>query len=159
MRSLASLLTENNLTLATCESLTGGLFAATLTHIPGTSQIFKGGLVVYCNEAKRVLAKVSPHTLEKYGAVSEQCAREMAQNTQQLLKVDIAISFTGNAGPQAQENKPVGLVYISLAIQERLINKSYQFFGSREEIKEQTVEAGMELIEKVLSERMNERIL
>ncbi|CAG8653951.1 18990_t:CDS:2 [Rhizophagus irregularis] len=139
--------------LATCESLTGGLFASTLTHIPGASQILKGGLIVYCNEAKKIIAKVSPITLEKYGAVSEQCAREMAQNTQQLLKVDLAISFTGNAGPQALENKPVGLVYISLAIQERLINKSYQFFGSREEIKEQTVEAGIELIEKVLNEK------
>ncbi|PKY56996.1 hypothetical protein RhiirA4_477706 [Rhizophagus irregularis] len=127
-KSLVNLLTENNLSLATCESLTGGLFASTLTHIPGASQILKG-------------------------AVSEQCAREMAQNTQQLLKVDLAISFTGNAGPQALENKPVGLVYISLAIQERLINKSYQFFGSREEIKEQTVEAGIELIEKVLNEK------
>ncbi|EXX57572.1 uncharacterized protein OCT59_023044 [Rhizophagus irregularis] len=152
-KSLVNLLTENNLSLATCESLTGGLFASTLTHIPGASQILKGGLIVYCNEAKKIIAKVSPITLEKYGAVSEQCAREMAQNTQQLLKVDLAISFTGNAGPQALENKPVGLVYISLAIQERLINKSYQFFGSREEIKEQTVEAGIELIEKVLNEK------
>ncbi|CAB4489945.1 unnamed protein product [Rhizophagus irregularis] len=132
-KSLVNLLTENNLSLATCESLTGGLFASTLTHIPGASQILKGGLIVYCNEAKKIIAKVSPITLEKYGAVSEQCAREMAQNTQQLLKVDLAISFTGNAGPQALENKP--------------------FFGSREEIKEQTVEAGIELIEKVLNEK------
>src|SRR4051812_33517162 len=112
---LLQLLTKHNLTLASCESLTGGLFAATLTNTPGIGSIFKGGLVVYSNESKIKLVQVSPATLEKYGAISSECAQEMAFNTQKLLKADLAISFTGNAGPTGQENKPVGLVFIGLA--------------------------------------------
>ena len=146
MKFLVKLLTRHNLTLATCESLTRGLFAANLTKIPGVGKIFKGGLVVYSNEVKIKLAKVSPLTLKKYGAISKECAEEMVQNTQRLLKVDLAISFTGNAGPQAQESKPVGLVFIGVAIRENLISKSYQFSGSREEIRERVIEEGVKLL-------------
>ena len=146
MKSLVSLLAKHNLTLASCESLTGGLFAKSFTEIPGAGSIFKGGLVVYSPEAKIKLAKVSPLILKKYGVISEQCAREMAQNTQQLLNTDLSISFTGNAGPSAQENKPVGLVFIGLATPKRLISKSYQFEGSRTEIRKKVVEAGVRLI-------------
>src|SRR3954469_14062957 len=111
MKSLVEFLVKHNLTLATCESLTGGLFASVLTQTTGVGQVFKGGLVVYSNEAKTKLAKVSPLTLKKHGAISAECAEEMAQNTQKILGTDLTISFTGNAGPQAQENKPVGLVF------------------------------------------------
>jgi PncC family amidohydrolase len=150
MKSLVNLLTKYNLTLATCESLTGGLFATTLTQIPGVGQVFKGGLVVYSNEAKIKLAQVSLLTLEKYGAISPECAEEMAQNTQKILGTDLAVSFTGNAGPEASENKPVGLVFIGLAIRRKLISQSYQFSGSREEIRKQVVEKGVGLIKKFL---------
>src|SRR6185312_15500605 len=146
MKSLTELLTQKKLTLASCESLTGGLFAAVFTETAGIGRIFKGSLVVYSNKVKIKLAKVSPSTLEKYGAISAECAKEMAQNTQQLLGTDLAISFTGNAGPTAQENKPVGLVYIGLAIKGNLISKEYQFSGSREEVRRKTVEAGINLI-------------
>jgi len=152
MKSLLELLSNHNLTLASCESLTGGLFATNFTQVPGAGKVFKGGLIVYSNEAKIKLLKVSSSTLEKYGAVSKQCADEMVKNAQRLLKVDLAISFTGNAGPQTLENKPVGLVFISLAIQERLISNSYQFYGSREEIRERAIETGIELIRKFLVE-------
>ena len=146
MESLIELLARHKLTLATCESLTGGLFAAEFTKIPGAGQVFKGGLVVYSNEAKIKLVGVSSQTLKKYGAISKECAEEMAQNAQKKLEADLAISFTGNAGPQAQENKPVGLVFISLAGQEFLISKCYQFKGSRKEIRNQVIEEGIELI-------------
>src|SRR6266498_4065666 len=110
MKSLIESLIKQNLTLASCESLTGGLFAAVFTDTAGIGPIFKGGLVVYSNEAKIKIVKVSSLTLDEPGAISEQCAKEMARNTQQLLATDLAISFTGNAGPSTQENKPVGLV-------------------------------------------------
>nr|CAG8454395.1 11749_t:CDS:2 [Entrophospora candida] len=143
---LIGLLATRNLTLASCESLTGGLFAKSLTDIAGVGQIFKGGFIAYNNEVKVKLVKISPSTLEKYGAISEQCAKEMARNTQRLLTADLAISFTGNAGPRAQENKPVGMVFVGLALKERLISNSYQFFGSRREIREKAVEEGVKLI-------------
>src|SRR4051812_5998359 len=146
MKSLIELLTKQNLSLASCESLTGGLFAAAFTEIAGAGQVFKGGFIVYSNEAKAKLVKVSQKTLQEQGAISNQCAKEMAYNTQQLLKTDLAISFTGNAGPTAQESKPVGLVYIALATKGNLIGKEYQFSGSREEIRQKAVEVGVRLI-------------
>jgi PncC family amidohydrolase len=150
MKSLVDLLSKCNLTLASCESLTSGLFAESLTKIAGAGQVFKGGLIVYSNEAKKRLGKVSSLTLKKYGAISEQCAQEMARNTQRILGVDLAISFTGNAGPSAQENKPVGLVFIGLVVKENLISKCYQFKDTREEVRRKTVEAGVELIKSNL---------
>ncbi|CAI2186285.1 759_t:CDS:1, partial [Funneliformis geosporum] len=114
-------------------------------------QVFKGGFVVYSNEAKSKLVKVSQKTLQEQGAISAQCAEEMASNTQQLLGTDLAISFTGNAGSTTQENKPVGLVYIGLAIKGALISKEYQFFGSRREIRRQAVETGIILIKDNIS--------
>ena len=152
MKSLIKLLAKHNLTLASCESLTGGLFAKSLTDAAGASWVFKGGLVVYSSEAKVKLVKISSLTPEKYGTISKQCAEEMARNIQKLLKVELAISFTGNAGPKAQESKPVGLVFIGLAIREKLIVKSYQFSGSREEIREKTVKEGVKLIWNVFAE-------
>src|SRR5688500_16796918 len=146
MKSLIELLTKQNLTVASCESLTGGLFAALFTETAGIGKIFKGGLIVYSNEAKINLVKVSPATLQEQGAISAKCAEEMAQNTQQLLTTDLAISFTGNAGPATQENKPIGLVFIGLAIKENLTSQTYQFSGSRESIRQQTIKAGIELI-------------
>lgn len=80
--SLINLLTKKNLTISTCESLAGGLFASTLTEISGAGQVFKGGFVVYTNKAKQKLINISPLTLQKYGAISEQCAKQMAYNTQ-----------------------------------------------------------------------------
>ena len=152
LKKLVNLLAKHNLTLATCESLTGGLFSKLLTDIAGIGRVFKGSLVVYSKEAKIELAQVSRSTLEKYGAISEKCAQEMAQNTQRSLGVDLAISFTGNAGPTAQETKPVGLVFIGLAFKEKLIVRSYQLSGSREEIRRQVVEEGAELIRMILEE-------
>jgi PncC family amidohydrolase len=150
IKSLVKLLTQKNLTISTCESLTGGLFATTLTETPGVGQTYKGGFIVYTNEAKQKLVQVSPLTLQKYGAISEQCAKQMAYNAQQLLNTDLAISFTGNAGPASQENKPIGLVYIGLTTKHNLISRVYQFSGSRKEIREQAIEAGIKLIKDSL---------
>jgi PncC family amidohydrolase len=146
-------LTKHNLTLAACESLTGGLFATRITQIPKVGQVFKDGLIVYSNEAKIKLTQVSPTTLEKYGAISPECAEEMARNTQKILGVDLALSFTGNAGPSALEDKPVGSVFIGLVFKEKMISKEYQLVGSREEIREKVVEEGMKLIREILDNK------
>ncbi|WP_019242232.1 MULTISPECIES: competence/damage-inducible protein A [Bacillus] len=115
MKEVVKLLTSKGLTIASAESLTGGMFQEELTTISGASQIFKGGIVSYSNEAKINVLKVNKETIEKYGAVSEQCAKEMAEQVRSLLGTDIGISFTGVAGPEPLEGKPVGTVYIGLS--------------------------------------------
>jgi len=80
--------------------------------IAGASKYFSVGFITYTNESKINIVKIKKTTIEKYGVISKQCAIEMALNTQKILKTNIAISFTGNAGPNALENKPVGLVYV-----------------------------------------------
>jgi len=115
MNEVVKKLMSQNKTLACAESLTGGMFQQYLTDIPGVSQIFKGGIVSYSNEAKAVILQVKEETIENYGVVSEQCAKEMAEQVQRKFDADFGISFTGVAGPDEQEGKPVGTVFVGLA--------------------------------------------
>ena len=109
----ARLLLEKGLTLSAAESCTGGLFAKTITDIPGISAVFDRSLVTYSNRAKMEELGVKEETLEKYGAVSEETAREMAEGLAKVTGSDICISVTGVAGPDGgTEDKPVGLSYI-----------------------------------------------
>jgi nicotinamide-nucleotide amidase len=111
---VGKLLAGKGLTLTTIESCTGGLLAATLTDVPGSSTYFKGGFVPYSNEAKIALG-VDVGLIERYGAVSSQVAEAMAEAARQQLRADIGVSTTGVAGPDALEGKPPGLVYIAVA--------------------------------------------
>jgi nicotinamide-nucleotide amidase len=105
-----------NATLTVAESCTGGFLGHRLTNVPGASEVFWGGLLVYSNEAKSKLAGVSPKTLEQFGAVSRETAIELAQGAKAAANADYAISITGIAGPGGgSTEKPVGLVYIGLA--------------------------------------------
>ena len=109
---LVSLLREKNITVATCESCTGGLISKRITNVPGASEVFGYGVCTYANEAKIKLLSVCEDTLNNYGAVSEQTAIEMAKGMVMLSGADIAISTTGIAGPGGgSPEKPVGLVY------------------------------------------------
>ena len=108
-------LLEQGLTISCAESCTGGLFAAGLTDIAGISAVFDRGIVTYSNRAKVEELGVKPETLEAFGAVSEETAREMAVGVRRVSGTDIGISVTGIAGPGGgTEEKPVGLVYIAL---------------------------------------------
>ena len=104
---LFTLLKEKNYHLCSIESLTGGKFGAYITSIPGASKIYKGGMITYLNEVKEKLG-VSHKTLETEGAVSSSTAYEMAKEGARFFSSEVAISFTGNAGPTAMENKEVG---------------------------------------------------
>jgi len=113
---VGEMLSKHNLTISLAESCTGGLVGNRITDIPGSSQYFMGGLIVYSNQAKIEQLGVKKETLEKYGAVSKNTAEEMAVNIRGIMKTDIGVSLTGIAGPGGgTEEKPVGLVYIGLA--------------------------------------------
>jgi PncC family amidohydrolase len=104
------------LTLAAAESCTGGLVAYRITSIPGSSAYFLGGIVAYSNDLKRDVLGVRQETLDRHGAVSETCAREMAEGVRQLTGASIGVSTTGIAGPGgATRHKPVGLIFIACA--------------------------------------------
>jgi nicotinamide-nucleotide amidase len=114
--ALLELCKSKKLTLATAESCTGGLVAAALSEIPGSSLVLDRGFVTYSNEAKQQMLGVTPATIDVYGAVSTECAEEMAKGALAHASVDLAISITGIAGPTgAVPGKPVGLVYFCAA--------------------------------------------
>lgn len=118
MTDAAALLTRcraRGLTIATAESCTGGMVAAALTDVAGSSDVFERGLVTYSNAAKIALLGVDPATLDAHGAVSEQVAAEMASGLLARAPVDIAVSVTGIAGPGGSEHKPEGRVCFGLA--------------------------------------------
>lgn len=144
-------LKAKNLTISCAESLTGGLFQQELTSVPGASQVFKGGIVSYSNEAKMNLLDVKEETIEKYGAVSEQCAKEMAEGARVKLGADIAVSFTGVAGPESLEGHPVGTVFIGISSMKNGTQAfKYQFGSSREQNKIRSMKNGCSLILKNL---------
>lgn len=139
MIELVAVLAKKKLTLAACESLTGGLFASEMVGVGGASQVFLGGLVTYATHSKIDIAQVDPTLIDKYGVVSGAVAKAMAMNTCTLFHSDIAVSFTGNAGPEATEHKPVGLVYSAIAYLGNCAVYEDRLDGGRNEIREQVV--------------------
>jgi nicotinamide-nucleotide amidase len=141
---LVDFLAGNGLALATAESCTGGMIASRIVDVPGASKVFFEGLVTYSNESKMQRLAVNCETLEKYGAVSEQTAKEMAYG---LLNenVDIAVSTTGIAGPDGgTPEKPVGLVYIGMAFQTRdPIAVECRFSGDRNAVRRQAANTAL----------------
>lgn len=143
--NIVELLKEKGLTISSAESFTGGGFSNYITDISGSSSIFLGSIVCYSNESKINIVKVNKNTIDNYGAISIQTALEMCENTRILLNSDIAVSFTGNAGPNASENKPVGLVYIGISYKKTTIYE-LQLEGSRENIKSQAIDFAIQKI-------------
>lgn len=134
-------------TLATAESITGGGIGAALTAVPGSSEVYKGGVVSYTNEVKKEILCVPEEWLEKYGAVSPWVAMEMASGVRGLLHTDVAVSVTGLAGPGGDEyGHPVGTVYIAYEDRQRNGVHHYHFEGDREAVRNQTIEAALKLI-------------
>lgn len=128
-------------TCGSAESFTGGLFAEQLTAIPGSSQVFKGSVVAYSNEIKQSLLGVSSATLHEAGAVSSECAKEMAEGARDKLNCDVAFSFTGVAGPSEQENKRVGTVFVAISQREKPTKVfPLQLAGSRRNIRHRAVQ-------------------
>tara|TARA_Y100000389_G_scaffold53333_1_gene49195 strand:- start:1662 stop:2951 length:1290 start_codon:yes stop_codon:yes gene_type:complete len=148
---VANLLIENNVTIATAESCTAGMLSARLTDVPGSSKYFKGGVVCYSNNLKRDLVDVNQITLEKYGAVSEETAHELAVNISKKLDSEIGISITGIAGPDGgTEKKPVGLVFVGIFYKNNVYIKKYNLTPNRKINRELTVILCLNEIRKIL---------
>ncbi len=146
-------LTEKKLTLATAESCTGGMIAAKITDVPGASWIFREGFVTYSNEAKERLLGVRHETLETFGAVSQETAKEMAEGGARAAEADICLSVTGIAGPDGgTKEKPVGLVYIGCCYQGITKVEELHLKGNRGKIRENAAVKALTLLWKCLVE-------
>lgn len=140
-------------TLGSIESFTGGLFAREMTKIPGASKFFKGAIVTYATEEKIRIVGVNENTIKQFGVVSQECAGEMCGHGKFLLNVDYCISFTGNAGPDAMEGKPVGEIYIGVCAYDLARVQRFQLSGTRDEIQNQAVSIGIAMLEAMLKEK------
>ena len=134
-------------TLATAESCTGGMIGAYITAVPGSSAVYKGGIISYTNEIKQNLLGVDKTLLEKEGAVSAPVAKAMAEGARRALKADIAVSVTGLAGPGGDDyGNPVGTVYIGYADEKGTEAFCFHFNGDREAVRNQAAKAALTLI-------------
>lgn len=147
-KKASDLLKRLGIKIATAESCTGGLIGHTLTNIPGSSEYYDRGIISYSNQAKTELLGVPQETIDKFGAVSPENAKAMAQGLKKNAGVDISIATTGIAGPTGgTPEKPVGLVYISLALQDgRVIVSDFTFSGDRLENKQSTCAAALRML-------------
>ena len=152
--AVVALLSKNGLTLTTAESCTGGLLSATIVNVSGASDVFRGGYITYSNKLKRNVIGVKKSSLEKYGAVSEQVAAEMAQGALAEAKADVAVSVTGVAGPGGgTPEKPVGTVFIGCAVKNKVYVEKFSFNGDRNKVRQSSVAAALSMIRRcVLSE-------
>lgn len=152
--TIGKLLVEQDLTLATAESCTGGLVAHRITSVPGSSAYYLGGVVAYANEVKEAVLGVRHETLLAHGAVSEQTAHEMAKGARRQIGANLGVSVTGIAGPTgATPDKPVGLVYVALSALDTERCERYVWDGDRLANNEQSAEAALQLVVDYLKER------
>src|SRR3954467_722145 len=148
---------QTGLTIATAESCTGGNVAGRLTSIAGSSDYFLGGIVAYSNQAKASLLGVSEETLATRGAVSAECAREMAEGARRAFGANLAVATTGIAGPGgAPERKPVGLVYIGLAGPDGVTTDEFRFPGGRAVVTDASTQAALLMLLRGLERRLGQ---
>ena len=152
MGALHSRLGRRKLTVASAESCTGGLLAAVLTTHPGSSDYFKGGAVVYSNEAKTILAHVAPDLIHGHGAVSSVVAGALARGARARLGAKIGLGITGIAGPGgATPGKKVGLTYVAVDSDDHSVVKKYEWPYEREGNRLASVGAALDLLEKAIA--------
>jgi nicotinamide-nucleotide amidase len=136
--TVLELMVSRGATLATAESLTGGRLASRVTTIAGASRVYLGGVVSYASAVKQDLLDVPDAVVARHGVVSAECARAMAQGVRALLGADWAISTTGVAGPEEQEGKPPGTVFVGVAGPAGVSSLALELAGDRTEVQERT---------------------
>lgn len=142
---LVSLLRSRNLTITTAESCTGGRIAAAITEVPGSSHVFPGGIVSYCDRVKQQLLGVPQELLEQHTAVSEPVAKAMAQGAARQLGTDLALSATGLAGPEGDGMQPVGTVFLGLYAGGETCCEHHVFPGDRAQVQAQATRRALEM--------------
>ena len=149
-RKLGEALLARGYTIATMESCTAGLIGSYITDISGSSAYMRGGIISYATDIK-ILHNVSTETIHTFGVISNETAKEMAIAVRESITSTIGIGITGVAGPNSQDNKPVGEVHIAVANADTCLVKEYHFSGDRIEIKKQAAKAAIELAITFLS--------
>ena len=141
-------LEEKGLAFGSIESMTGGLFATTITNVSGASKVYKGSIITYTSEEKINIVGVNKETIDKETVVSSKVAQEMAMNGQKLLNVDICLSITGNAGPTVEKgNKQVGEAYIGICFKGVTAVASFLFKGDRNQIRASACKQMIDILE------------
>ena len=139
-------LQAQGLTVATCESLTGGMICAALVDVPGASRVVRGGLITYQTDTKSLLAGVDTGLIETHGVVSAEVARAMAAGARDALHADIAVSATGMASPGEIGDPPAGTVFVGLASAAGVQAVELHLTGDRQAVRQQTVDTAIKLI-------------
>jgi len=152
--NVVELLKKNHATLSTAESCTGGMLSMRITNVPGSSEVFMGGVIAYDNSVKINELDVPKNLIDKYGAVSEECVRAMVEGALRKFGTTFAISLSGIAGPGGgTKENPVGTVWIALAEKDKPVAaKLYRFAGDRSIIRERSVDSGLEMLRRRLLE-------
>ena len=141
-----AVLTERDETVATAESLTAGLISATLATVPGASAVLRGGIAAYASEVKVSVLGVDAEVVEKHGVISGECAVAMAEAARDLFRAAWAVAATGVAGPDRQEGRPVGTVYVAVAGRRSVVAEELSLSGERQAIRDDTVAAALRLL-------------
>ena len=146
-------LTKKKLTISFAESCTGGMLSSKITSVSGSSKVFNLGLITYSNKTKIDILKVPKKIIVKHGAVSQECCLSMVKNLSKISKANISVSITGIAGPNGGTKlKPVGLVYIGIKKDNRIIVKENLFKNkSRISIQKATVNISLKMINKIIN--------
>jgi PncC family amidohydrolase len=134
------------LTLATAESLTGGGLGDAVTSVPGASEVYAGGIVTYATRVKVDLLGVPGDLVERHGVVSAECAAAMASRVRSVVGCDLGVATTGVAGPDPQEGRPVGSVYVAVADASEVVVEELSLSGDRAAIRRDTVAAALRLL-------------
>ena len=147
-KKIITLLKKKKLKIAVAESCTGGMLSSAITSVSGSSKVFNLGLIVYSNESKIKVLKISKKLIRKYGAVSEQVCKAMAKNVSKIGKTNMSISITGIAGPSGgTKQKPVGLIYVGIKRANKVKVNRYLFKNKgRLYIQKATVNKSLDLI-------------
>lgn len=147
------LLQKHALVIATAESCTGGAIANALTDVPGVSAHFNAGFVAYANETKMRVLHVSPETLSRFGAVSEETAKAMARGALREGNAHIAVATTGIAGPSGgSKEKPLGTTWIAIATKDTVYAKRFLFKGRRRRVRAKATKKAFQLLEERLTD-------
>jgi nicotinamide-nucleotide amidase len=139
------------LTLAVSESCTGGLVSHMLTSLPGISKVFDSAIVCYSSKSKHKLLGVDKSIISTHGTISEETARAMAEGVEKKTGADVGLAITGNLGPEPEEDKKTGLVYIAVSSGKETTSRGFIFDGDRQQIKQSASEAALHFLFEAIS--------